>query len=1173
MEQFQVNTKFLNSLPPEWSKFVTDVKLVKDLHTTNFDQLHAYLEQHELHANEVRLLHERNQDPLAFVANQQTVRERNQDPLAFVANYQMTPPYFNTYQFSYNNPQLQQQFPPSQYRSIHPNQHYSSTYPSQPQFNHSSIIMVNVIPLDHVDDVLVVEPNQHDDVPVDPEPVLVDKDEDPKEDEFEEEEDPQEEEDDMEVDSLNPPPPAAESEPDDEIEVEYAVESEDETVPASVHEVGESSAAPFLREDSDGLLPGLIRRDINSLFGRMTSLSKRLCGREKAHALVEKKGKAKDKYYGKLILDLGNEVRSSVEQGTAAMEKLVERLGNTKDKVDCKKLKKELEEERLSNTFLYMQSKRVERDLYWTRVRAHEFYQEMIHRGFMFEERPNEAINVPIEDEKSPSSESRGSAHDSIMPPKSAPMTQAAIRRMIKESINAAIAADWARQANVRNDASGFVPVKGQDTTSAIRECTFAGFMKCNPVVFHEGKKVKFAAATLEGPALTWWKNKVATMGLESMNQMPWTEMKQLMTVEFCLIEEVQRIEHKLWNLKVKEYDVVAYTQMFNELDLMCPRMVEPERVKVDAYIRGLTNNIKGEVTSSKPTDLNKVVHMAHKLTEHKSQARDARILEGKKKKWESLQSGNGSAMVTAPTVRKLPLCERCFTRHVCQCTIKCHKCGKVGDKARYCKEKSVSTGTNAQPIWTCYDYGEQGHTRNRCPKKIKQKEAGEVRGRAYAIKDAEPQGPNVVTGTFLLNNHYAFVLFDSGSDTSFVDTGFSSMLDINPVKIGASYEVELADGRVVSTNTILKGYTLNLVNHIFEIDLMPIDLVPGAAPVARAPYRLAPSKMKELSVQLQELLEKGFIRPSSPPWGASVLFVKKKDGSFKMCIDYHELNKLTVKNCYPLLRIDDLFDQLQGSSVYSKNDMRLGYHLLRIKEGDIPITTIRTRYGHFEFQVMPFELTNAPAMFMDFMNRVCKPYLDKFVIVFINDILVYSKDKKEHEKHLKIILELLKKKRFGVHVDPAKIEAIKSWAVPMTPMEMRQILGLAGYYRRFIKGFSLISKPLTKLTQKNKKYEWGKEEEEDFQTLKHKLCSAPILALAEGTKDFVVYCDVSLKGYRVVLMQREKVIAYASRQLKVHEEKYTTHDLELGACLTCAKDKAEHQKPSGFLQQPEIPV
>ncbi|GJR90971.1 putative reverse transcriptase domain-containing protein [Tanacetum coccineum] len=344
------------------------------------------------------------------------------------------------------------------------------------------------------------------------------------------------------------------------------------------------------------------------------------------------------------------------------------------------------------------------------------------------------------------------------------------------------------------------------------------------------------------------------------------------------------------------------------------------------------------------------------------------------------------------------------------------------------------------------------------------------------------------------------------------------------------------------------------------------IDLIPGAAPVARAPYRLAPSEMKELSEQLQELSDKGFIRPSSSPWGAPVLFVKKKDGSFRMCIDYRELNKLTVKNRYPLPRIDDLFDQLQGSSIYSKIDLRSGYHQLRVREQDVPKTAFRTRYGHYEFQVMPFGLTNAPAVFMDLMNRVCKPYLDKFVIVFIDDILIYSKNEREHEEHLKTILELLKEEKLyakfskcefwipkvqflghvidsrGIHVDPAKIESIKDWASPRTPTEIRQFLGLAGYYRRFIEGFSKIAKSMTKLTQKGIKFDWGEKEENAFQLIKQKLCSAPILALPEGSEDFVVYCDASHKGLGAVLMQREKVIAYASRQLKVHEKNYTTH-------------------------------
>ncbi|GJV14039.1 putative reverse transcriptase domain-containing protein [Tanacetum coccineum] len=237
------------------------------------------------------------------------------------------------------------------------------------------------------------------------------------------------------------------------------------------------------------------------------------------------------------------------------------------------------------------------------------------------------------------------------------------------------------------------------------------------------------------------------------------------------------------------------------------------------------------------------------------------------------------------------------------------------------------------------------------------------------------------------------------------------------------------------------------------------------------------------------------------------------------MCIDYRELNKLIVKNRYPLLRIDDLFDQLQGSSIYSKIDLRSGYQQLRVRDQDIPKTAFQTRYGYYEFQVMPFGLTNAPAIFMDLINRVCKPYLDKFVIIFIDDILIYSKDEKEHEEHLKAILELLKKENRGIHVDPAKIESIKDWASPKTPTEIRQFLGLAGYYRRFLEGFSKIAKSMTKLTQKGIKFDWGEKEENAFHLIKQKLCSAQILALPEGSEDFVVYCDASYKGLCAVLI------------------------------------------------------
>ncbi|GJT71925.1 putative reverse transcriptase domain-containing protein [Tanacetum coccineum] len=460
------------------------------------------------------------------------------------------------------------------------------------------------------------------------------------------------------------------------------------------------------------------------------------------------------------------------------------------------------------------------------------------------------------------------------------------------------------------------------------------------------------------------------------------------MTAEFCPIEEVQRMEHRLWNLKVKEYNIVAYTQRFNELALMCSRMVDPERVKVDAYIRGLTDNIKGEVTSFKLANLNEAVLMAHKLMEQKSQARDERIPEEKK-----ITKSKGTREPWLP----LLLMERCLLDYFL--------CVNVVLLAMLVRVLSSVISVVGLGI-------RQGHTRNRCSRKVKQEEVREVHGRAYAIKDVEPKG--------------MWLLHDA--------------------------------------------------------------VIVCGEKVVRIPY------------------------------GNKMLIVESDKG----------VSRLKVISCnkayVPVIR--NFPEELLG--------------LPPLRQVEFRIDLVPRAAG----TLMPFGLTNAPAVFMDLMNRVCKPHLDKFVIVFIDDILIYSKDEEEHGKHLKIILELLKKERLyakfskcdfwldsvqfldheidcsGVHVDPAKIEAIKS--------------------------FSLISKPLTKLTQKDKKYEWGKEEEEAFQTMKHKLCTALILALPEGTEDFMVYCDASLKGYGAVLMKREKVIAYASRQLKFHEENYTTHDLEL---------------------------
>ncbi|GKA23115.1 putative reverse transcriptase domain-containing protein [Tanacetum coccineum] len=725
--------------------------------------------------------------------------------------------------------------------------------------------------------------------------------------------------------------------------------------------------------------------------------------------------------------------------------------------------------------------------------------------------------------------------------------------------------------------------------------------------------QVKFATCTLLGAALTWWNGQIRTLGPEAY-AMTWDVLKKKMTDKYCPQGEIKKLEIELWNLKVKGNDVPAYTERFQELTLICTKFVANETEKVDKYLSGLPDNIYGNVKAAKPKTLDETIELANDLMDRKLLTYAERQSDNKRRADDSSRNNHGHQqqpfkrqnvakvynMGTGerkPYGGSLPKCNKCHLHHNGPCTQRCHKCNKIGHFARDCRNTgnanvaNTQKGNGATPKGNgCFECGAPGHFKRDCPKlKNKNGGNGNAQGWVYAVGNAEKRGnapgnpdANVVTGTFLLNNHYASILFDTGADRSFISTAFSSLINIAPTSLENCYDVELADGKLVKIDTIIRGCTLNFLDHPFNIDLMPvelgsfdviigmdwlrryhavivcdeklvqipygnetltfcgnessngresrlavisyskaqeymakgcqvflaqisakkeedkserkqiedvpivrdfpevfpedlpglpparpvefqIDLVPGAAPVARAPYRLAPSEMKELSEQLQELSDKGFIRPSSSPWGAPVLFVKKKDGSFRMCIDYRELNKLTVKNRYPLPRIDNLFDQLQGSSIYSKIDLRSGYHQLRVREQDIPKTAFRTRYGHYEFQVMPFGLTNAPA------------------------------DEREHEEHLKAILELLKEEKFrGIHVDPAKIESIKDWASPKTPTEIRQFLGLAGYYRRFIEGFSKIAKSMTKLTQKGIKFDWGEKERNAFKVDKAEAVQCP---------------------------------------------------------------------------------
>nr|GEY71056.1 hypothetical protein [Tanacetum cinerariifolium] len=693
---------------------------------------------------------------------------------------------------------------------------------------------------------------------------------------------------------------------------------------------------------------------------------------------------------------------------------------------------------------------------------------------------------------------------------------------------------------------------------------------------------------------------------------------------------------------------------------------------KVKRYGDGLPDTIHGSVMATKTKTMQVVIEFATELMNKKINTWAERQADNKIKSDDTTRNNHqqpnkrqntGRAYAAGNGDRRAyegprPLCTKCNYHHDGPCAPKCHKCNRFGHLSHDCRNPpNVNTRAN-----------QRGNNNNNRGNQVGNAKA---QAKVYAVgKEGANPDNNAVT------DH--------------------------------DYNVELADGRIVGLNTIIRGCTLNFLNHPINIDLIPVELgsfdviicmdwlttyhvvsvcdeeiirvlfgnetliircdgsnngtqlniisctktrkyllkgypvflanittktikdkseekrlenvpivrdfsevFPKDLP-ARAPYQLVPFEMKELSDQLQELsekgfikpssspwgaselsdqlqelFEKGFIKPSSSPWGASVLFIKKKDGSFRMCIDYRELNKLTVVNRYLLLRIDDLFDQLQWSSIYSKIDLRSGYHQLRVREEDIPKTAFRTRYGHYEFQVMSFGLTNAPAIFMDLMNQVYKPYLDKFVIAFIDDILIYSKNEQEHREHLKLILELLKREKFDydceIHYHPGKANVVAdalSRKERIKPLRVRALVMTIG--------LDLPKQNLGAQTEAKKPENLKKEDVGGM--------------LIENSKDPEKFRKEKLEPLTdgtLCLNSRSWLQCYGDlRDLIMHEYHKSTYSVHLGSdkmyqdlkqlywwpnmkadiatyvskCLTCLRVKAEHQKPSGLLVQPEIP-